>query len=153
MADEQTFTLRRARPDDVPRMIALIAGADLPPLFVEEFLGGFVAVEQDGEVAGCGGLEVYEDCGVIRSVVVDESARGFGLGRRLAEMLMDDARARGITDIYLFTADAWDFWWRLGFEDVTYEDWNEPARACWQYQFLSQNRHLMPDIHTMWRKA
>ena len=146
-------TFRPACAADVPRMVELIAGANLPPAFVEEYLDGFIAAERDGEIIACGGVEMYEDSAVIRSVVVDEAAQGLGLGRRLAELLMAHARDAGAVDLYLFTADALPFWQQAGFAEVTLEEWREAPRACWQYQFISQNRSIMPDIHTMWRKA
>jgi N-acetylglutamate synthase-like GNAT family acetyltransferase len=89
---------------------------------------------------------------VIRSVVVDPAARGQGIGVTIAERLIAAARIAGATDLYLFTEQAHPFWLRLGFADVTFEDWKAPARANWQYQFLSQNRTLVPDLHTMWRR-
>jgi N-acetylglutamate synthase-like GNAT family acetyltransferase len=152
--DPESARLRRAAAADVPRMVELIAGANLPPLFVEEYLAGFLVAESGETVIACGGLEMYGDCGVIRSVVVDERARGQGLGLRIAETLMDDARQTGATDLYLFTMDAWPFWRRLGFADVTFEEWKNPARACWQYRLLEENRDMIPEgIHTMWRTA
>ena len=147
------ITFRPARAEDVPHMVALISGANLPPLFIEEYLDGFIAAECDGRMIACGGVEMYEDCAVIRSVVVDEAERGLGLGGRLAEMLMAHACDAGATDLYLFTADALPFWQHYGFAEVTLDDWREPARACWQYQFISQYHDQMPDVHTMWRKA
>lgn len=152
-APTANVTFRAAGATDVPRMVELIAGAHLPPLFVEEFLEGFIAAERGGEIVACGGVEMYGDCAVIRSVVVDEAGRGLGLGGRLAEMLMAHARDAGATDLYLFTADALPFWQHYGFVEVALEDWRDAPRACWQYQFISQNRNLMPDVHTMWRKA
>ncbi len=146
-------TFRMAIEADVQRMTALIAAAALPAVFITEFLEGFVVAERDGEVVACGGVEQYEACAVIRSVVVDPAARGRGIGLEIAAMLMEMARSARASDVYLFTAEAHAFWSRLGFVDVAYEDWREPARACWQYQFLSQNRQMVPDIHTMWRQA
>lgn len=148
-ASEVTF--RPATPADVPRLTELIAGADLPPIFIEEFLDGFIAAERASAVIACGGVEVYGDCAVIRSVVVDAGARGLGLGGELAGRLMALARSAGATDLYLFTGDARPFWKHYGFVDVTFEQWKEPARASWQYQFLSQNREMVGEIHTMWR--
>ena len=146
-------TFRAARPGDIPRMVDLISAAELPAAFIAEFLGGFVVAEREGAVIACGGIEKYESCAVIRSVVVDPAARGAGIGLEIAMRLMDAAQAAGATDLYLFTAEAHAFWRRLGFIDVGFEEWEEPARACWQYQFLSQNRTIVPDIHTMWRRA
>ena len=146
-------TFRPATTEDIPRMVDLISSAELPAAFIAEFLDGFVVAERDGAVVACGGIETYESCAVIRSVVVDPPAQGSGIGVEIARRLMDAARAAGATDLYLFTAEAHAFWLRLGFIDVTFEEWKDPARACWQYQFLSQNRTIVPDIHTMWRRA
>jgi amino-acid N-acetyltransferase len=134
-------------------MAELIAAAHLPPLFIEEYLDGFVTADRAGEVIACGGVELHGDSAVIRSVVVDEAGRGLGLGGKLAEMLMANACGAGAQDLYLFTADALPFWQHLGFVEVAFEDWKDAPRACWQYQFLSQNRDVVPDVHTMWRKA
>ena len=146
-------TFRSAHARDVPRMAELIAAAHLPPLFIEEYLDGFIAAQQGDDLIACGGIEIYDDCGVIRSVVVDESGRGLGLGGRLAELLMEKGRTAGVTDLFLFTADALPFWLHYDFVEVTCDAWKDPARASWQYQFISQNSDLIPEVHTMWRKA
>jgi N-acetylglutamate synthase-like GNAT family acetyltransferase len=150
---DTSVDFRPARAADVPRMVELIAGAHLPPLFIEEYLDGFIAAEQDGRLIACGGVEMYGDCGVIRSVVVDEAARGLGLGGKIAELLMAMGRAAGAADFYLFTGDALPFWAGYGFIEVTFADWKAAPRVSWQYQFVSQNHELIPDVHTMWRKA
>lgn len=147
--DRAACRYRRARPDDMPRMAALIASANLPPLFLEEFLGGFVAADCRGEIAGVGGLEIYGETGVIRSVVVDERARDWGLGRAMSELLIADARSAGAAMLYLFTAEALAFWQHLGFEEIALDDWPPEARECWQWQFVSRHRAAMADVHTM----
>ena len=147
---ESETTFRPATLADVPRMAQLIAAAELPPIFIEEFIDGFLAADVAGQVGACGGVEIYDDCAVIRSVVVDPSARGQGLGGELAERLIVLARTRGAGDVYLFTMDAWEFWKRCGFTDVALDEWREPARACWQYQFISQSPEMAAKIHTMW---
>ena len=154
-ADTTRIAMRRAREDDVPRIVELIASAHLPPLFVPEYLSGFVVAEQDGEVVACGGLEMFGACGVIRSVVVDERLRGSGLGKRLWQLLEADARKARATDLYLFTGDAHDFWLRLGFADKALDEWKPEVRINWQYQFVSQNSDLFGDDPplSMWRAA
>jgi amino-acid N-acetyltransferase len=145
--------LRAARPDDIPALAEMIEQANLPPMFIEEFLDGFIVGERAGEIVSCGGLEMYGTSAVIRSVVVSPTARGTGLGGRIARGLLDRARAAGATDAYLFTMDAWEFWKHLGFVDVAFEEWREEPRECWQYVVVSQNRELemFAPVHTMWR--
>src|SRR5436853_580913 len=120
MTAASNIVFRPARANDLPRMVELIAGANLPPLFISEYLDGFIAADRDGETIACGGVEIYGDGAVIRSVVVDQSARGLGLGGRLAEMLIERARDADATDIYLFTADALPFWQHYGFVEVSF---------------------------------
>ncbi|MDE3094646.1 MAG: GNAT family N-acetyltransferase [Chloroflexota bacterium] len=147
--------VRRATTADVAGMAALIASAGLPPLFIEEHLDGFLLVERDGARLACGGVELYGNCAVLRSVVVAEEARGRGLGRRLADALIARARAGGVTELYLFTQDAHAFWQHLGFADVALDDWAQPARASWQYRFISVSRNTdtFAGIHSMRRAA
>ncbi|MEX2245448.1 MAG: GNAT family N-acetyltransferase [Dehalococcoidia bacterium] len=151
--DPARCVVRRGRAADIPRFAELMLRADLPPLFIEEFVEGFAAIEHEGTVIACGGLEIYGDCGVIRSIVVDEAARGTGLGRRIAEVLMEDARLAGASDVYLFTVDAWPFWKHLGFVDLPIAEWREPPRASWQYSVIERYGEVFEAIHSMWRRV
>ena len=145
---------RRGRAGDVPALAQLIAAGELPPLFIEEFVEGFVVVEHEGEIVGCGGLEVYDDAsGVIRSVVVDERVRGMRIGEKVARLLTEDALAAGIEDLYLFTMHAHPFWQRLGYVDVSLDAWKQAPRVCWQYQFLSRYPEASRDVFVMWRRV
>jgi amino-acid N-acetyltransferase len=144
---------RRGRASDIPEFVRLIIAGELPPLFIDDFVEGFVVVEHEGTIVGCGGLEIYDRSGVIRSVVVDERARGQHIGERMAELLMEEARSAGLTDVYLFTMHAHNFWLRFGFIDQSLDAWNAPARACWQYQFAAQYPAAMADVYPMWRRV
>jgi amino-acid N-acetyltransferase len=143
---------RRGRVEDAPALAQLIVAGELPPFFIEEFAQGFVVVEHADEIVGCGGLEVYdENCGVIRSVVVDERARGKGIGEKIDRLLTEDALAAGITDLYLFTMHAHPFWLRLGYVDVPLDAWKQAPRVSWQYQFISRYPDASRDVFVMWR--
>lgn len=149
--DPAACRYRRGRKEDIPHFTRLCIAGDLPPMFIEEFVQGFVAVRHGDDVVGCGGLEVYEDCGVIRSVVVDERARGHGVARHIAALLTDDARAASVRQLYLFTMQAYTFWRGLGFEDAPLELWKAPARASWQYTFISQHPEAATGVRSMSR--
>jgi len=148
--------IRRGRAGDVEALAALIAEANLPPLFIEEYVEGFAVAEQDGRIIAAGGLEVYGKAGAfIRSVAVAPEGRGLGLGREIAELLCEDAHASGVHDIYLFTQDAWFFWQHLGFVDIPMDAWPPATRVCWQYRFLIEHPAFMRSlgVHSMWRRA
>lgn len=83
----------------------------------------FVA-ELDGKIAGCGGLTWYNvpskgRVGWIEEIVVDESARGQGLGRALMEKLIAVAQDQGCAVLKLTTGNpvAKKLYEHLGFED------------------------------------
>jgi amino-acid N-acetyltransferase len=151
--DPAACNYRRGAPGDEQRFAELIVHGELPPLFIAEFIRGFVAAEHGGDVIGCGGLELYGRCGVIRSVVVQDSARNKGIGERMAQLLMEDAQAFGATDIYLFTMHARRFWERLGFRELPLERWEQAPRICWQYQFVSEHPEASSGVVAMWRAA
>jgi N-acetylglutamate synthase-like GNAT family acetyltransferase len=60
-------------------------------------------VERDGEFAGCLGLTDEGDSGAVRWFVLDPSVRGRGLGRRLLDELISEARELGFERLRLET--------------------------------------------------
>ena len=147
------ITFRRGIDADVPELVRVISEAKLPPIFVEEFIGGFVIAEKDGRIITAGGMEVYETAGFLRSIAVDKDARGLGLGRRIADLLRADAQASGIEHLFLFTQDAYTFWKHVGFVDIAVDAWPKASQVCWQYRYVVANIDLMRAIgvHSMWR--
>jgi amino-acid N-acetyltransferase len=86
-----------------------------------------VAVDEDDRPIGCGALRVYsEDLAEICSLAVDRPYQGFGVGRRLVEHLIADARACGIRTVFALTLSP-DFFGRLGFGNVSKADF--PAKV------------------------
>ena len=140
---------RRGTPEDIPALASLIVAGELPPLFLEPFIDGFLVIEHEGAAVGAGGVEFYGQDAVIRSVVVDPAARGIGLGLEIARLLEDDALTSGARDIYLFTLHAWPFWLKLGYVDLPLSEWPEPVRENWQYQFVAQYPDAARDVHPM----
>ncbi|CAB4944769.1 unannotated protein [freshwater metagenome] len=76
---------------------------DLVGLFerVQEFM---VAVDAQGHVVGAGGLHVmWEDLAEIRSLIVDQSTRGQGVGHMLVDALIEKAKGFGVQRIFCLT--------------------------------------------------
>jgi len=131
-------TLRPAAADDLPAIIALLDANHLPTIELEDHLDHVVVAEAEGRVVGCGGLEVYPDCdaGLVRSMAVEEVLRGSGLGARILDWVSEHARSLGISQLFLFTVNARDFYARFGFQDATLDDFPKPARRSAQYRFV-----------------
>ena len=115
-------TIRKATPDDAGQVVDLLLSAGLPLGGVDEHFGTFVVAEQGEEIVGAAGLEVHEDGGLLRSLVVAPTARHLGLGVALTEQIVRDARAAKLPALYLLTTTAADLFTRLGFERVARDE-------------------------------
>lgn len=81
----------------------------------------------EGQVAGCCGLRPldtvdYPNAAEMKRLFVRKAFRGFGLGRQLAEAILDAARQIGYSSVLLDTLDDMEaaraLYEDLGFEDV-----------------------------------
>ncbi|MDR7186933.1 putative acetyltransferase [Microbacterium trichothecenolyticum] len=64
----------------------------------------------DGELAGVGALKALDaDRGEIKSMRADDRFRGTGVGRALLRHIVEDARRRGMSSLWLETGTTEDF--------------------------------------------
>jgi N-acetylglutamate synthase-like GNAT family acetyltransferase len=68
-----------------------------------------------GVAIGYAGIEARGAEALLRSVVVDEAARGRNHGRRMVKAVVQRAAERGVRRLWLLTIDASDFFARMGF--------------------------------------
>ena len=86
-----------------------------------QFVRDFAVISVEGEVIGCGALHVvWEDIGEIRSLAVVEGWHGMGLGRRLVQSLLSDARDLGLPKVFALTYKQ-GFFQHMGFHLVPHE--------------------------------
>ena len=98
---------------------------DLTSDMLKNFL---VARREDGSVIGAIGVEAYQDMGLLRSLVIDPSCRGKGLGKQLVDELQSFAQGKRIKTLFLLTTGAADFFKKLGYR-VTRRDLVPPSVA------------------------
>jgi amino-acid N-acetyltransferase len=122
-------TVRPARLGDMRQVEALInrfARSNLMlPKTGEQLNRNFrefvVAVDAEERVVGCAALRVYnETLAEVASLAVDESAHGQGVGRKLVERILQEARALGLETVFALTLQEL-FFHRLGFRTVQKE--------------------------------
>lgn len=88
-----------------------------------------VFAEISGAAVGCGGLCLYREmpspdnpsgrCAYLMNIYTKEKYRGHGVGKAVAEYLINRAKARNITKIYLeATAEGRPMYESLGFRDM-----------------------------------
>lgn len=111
-------TLRRADGGDLAYVEGLLADEGLPTRDVRSSPGRFYVAQADGDRVGVGGLELYDTDGLVRSVVVEPSARANGYGTALCGALEAEACDAGVETVYLLTTTAADFFAARGYVDV-----------------------------------
>ncbi|MBS1510928.1 MAG: GNAT family N-acetyltransferase [Bacteroidetes bacterium] len=91
----------------------------------------------DGEtVIGTAGLEIFEDCALLRSVSVNQEQQGKGYGKFLNETLEQYAKESGINCMYLLTTTAKDFFDRQGYCVITREEAPTAIKATAEFSSL-----------------
>jgi ribosomal protein S18 acetylase RimI-like enzyme len=89
--------------------------------------GALLIARVDGELAGCCALRPldtadYPNAAEMKRLYVRKAFRGFGLGRRLAEAILDAARQAGYASVLLDTLDDMEaaraLYAELGFEEI-----------------------------------
>jgi amino-acid N-acetyltransferase len=78
----------------------------------------FVVGELDGVVVGCGAVHVmWEDLAEVRTVAVDPSWRGTGVGSVMLQHLVARARDLGVKRVFCLTFET-EFFGRHGFVEI-----------------------------------
>ncbi|MFM0508542.1 arsenic resistance N-acetyltransferase ArsN2 [Paraburkholderia sp. RL17-373-BIF-A] len=113
--------IRTARPEDLDAIRVLLTENALPSSDIShELLRDFAVMEGDGGfVVGSVGLERHDANALLRSLAVAQTVRNAGLGGRLLAHVEGLARDRGISELWLLTTAASDFFRRKGYVDVT----------------------------------
>ncbi|MHA2230972.1 MAG: arsenic resistance N-acetyltransferase ArsN2 [Candidatus Hodarchaeales archaeon] len=116
--DEFEVKLQEATENNLPLIEKLLRNNDLPyediPSKIDCLFLGYVS----SRFVGIGGLEIHGNYGLLRSLVIAETARGRGYGKGLGDKLIDYAGEKGISEIYLLTTTAESFFANRGFKIV-----------------------------------
>jgi amino-acid N-acetyltransferase len=128
------IALRRAESADLPAVLALLERANLPAAGVPEALAQFMVAESEQQIVGVAGLEIYGHSALLRSVAVEESWRGSGVGRLLIEQALSETRERGINDVFLLTTTAEHYFPRFGFTCVSRDCVADEVRASAEFK-------------------
>jgi amino-acid N-acetyltransferase len=122
------YLVRPARTRDVRSIRRLVDAnvesgrlLDKATVTLYEDIQEFVVADRasDGQMVGCGALHVmWEDLAEIRTIAVQESCQGEGVGQQIVETLLARARELGVRRVFVLTF-AVKFFGRLGFEEIS----------------------------------
>ncbi len=121
--------IRKARVGDVPAIKELIDAYAAKNIILQRSLSDiyenlrsfFVYVTPEGEVLGCCALHIiWKDLGEIRSLAVKESVTGEGVGSKLLDAALKEAKDLGLERVFTLTLTP-EFFKQHGFREVAKE--------------------------------
>jgi amino-acid N-acetyltransferase len=107
--------IKKAENSQRDAIVALLLQEKLPVEDLPASLDNFLVAMVDEKIAGVIGIEFYQDCGLLRSMVVDKEYRNNHIASYLVNRLEEFARNSGITCIYLLTETAPQYFQNKGY--------------------------------------
>ena len=95
-----------------------------------ETLRDFVVAEDNGKIVGVGALHlIWDSLAEVRALAVSPEVTKSGIGKRIVELLIEEAKAVGVTTVFALTYQT-GFFAKLGFterpkETLSHKVWKE----------------------------
>jgi amino-acid N-acetyltransferase len=129
--------IRRARPADLPAVLALLEGARLPTADIAGIDQPQIWVlEERGAIVGAIALERYGSEALMRSLVVAPEYRKRGFGRELVALVEESARQDRINQLVLLTETAEPLFRSLGYNTLDRRHVSERLRQSGEFRSL-----------------
>jgi len=123
-------------PEKVADIEALLQLCELPfedcQLQVDNFAGILVA----GKLVATGALQYEGSVALLRSIAVHPNSRGRGLAGTMIRYLLEQARTRGVKQLYILTETAESYFARYEFYPILRESAPASIQATRQFQSL-----------------
>jgi amino-acid N-acetyltransferase len=113
------MSIENVRPEDRPAIVRLLSDNGLPTDGLPANSENVLVARLGDRVVASAALEIYPDGALLRSVAVEGTQRGSGIGHRIVRAALDLARQRGTESVYLLTTTAETFFPRFGFRRIT----------------------------------
>jgi len=141
--DSLTVSLGMAQTEELPKILALVETCGLPKEGLADHLSTILVARKGKQIVGCAGLELYQDYALLRSVAVDPSFRHRGIGQRLVRASLDLANLHQVTNLYLLTETASEFFFKLGFRNTLRSDVPQKAQGSIEFTTLCPDTSLV----------
>jgi amino-acid N-acetyltransferase len=126
--------MRSASAEDLSAVLELLEVAKLPTAGVSDHIQNFMLEIEHNRLLGCAGLEVHGQIGLLRSVVVNANERSNGIGSSLVNAILENAREKRLSSIFLLTQTAEHYFPRFGFKQVSRSQIPESLQASEELQ-------------------
>lgn len=131
-----SIALQRAENFYIPTIEKILQKENLPYQDVNAENIKFFMAFGDNEFVGIVGLENYSDVALLRSMVVFDNFKKKGFGRKIVNYVLEEAKAKGIKEIFILTTTAKDFFERLGFEVIERERVSNDIKSTTEFTSL-----------------
>jgi amino-acid N-acetyltransferase len=143
----KNISVEPANPSDLPAILNLLEQSHLPQAGIGDHLATAVVARAGHEVIGCAALEMYGPAALLRSVAVAPAYRGQGLGQRVTEAALRLAQYQGVSQLYLLTETAGDFFPKFGFRPVDRSQVSPAVRNSVEFTSLCPDSALAMELH------
>jgi len=92
--------------------------------------------EENSEVIGVGGLEIFDDLALLRSVAIKKERQSKGFGKEIVHYIEEAAKKSGIGSLYLLTNTAPVFFEAIGYLRINRDDFAESLKQTAQFSGL-----------------
>jgi N-acetylglutamate synthase-like GNAT family acetyltransferase len=109
--------MQEAKHSDLSEIKTLLQINGLPADDINEEIT-FYIIRENGRIIGVGGLETAGEDVLMRSIAISDRFKNKGLGARITQLLIENAKIAGYSSIYLLTLTAEKFFPRFGFVEI-----------------------------------
>src|ERR1700730_4759263 len=133
--------------EEIPRLLK-DAGLTLEGINNCEF---WVAKNARNQTIGAVGLETWGNQGLLRSLVVEKTSRGKGIGRKLVLRIIKEAKKRDLQELFLITEAVKEYYQKLGFTLIDREMVQGPVLNSAEFRGAcletADVMHVLPQHH------
>jgi len=122
--------------DQRENIISILSAEKLPVDDLPEKLDNFLVAVENEKVIGVIGLEVYGYYGLLRSLAVPSEYRNKGIAEKLIYQLETLAVQKGITDLFMLTETAPEYFIRKGFQKITRDEVPEEVKQSSEFSHV-----------------
>ena len=131
--------IRKMERTDIPSVLSLMepfvqSGKLLPrtEAQIERALSDFLVYEVDGKVHAVASLHIYDKSQAeIAAVAVDDNFAHMGIGPKLIEYLLGEAKKQKIKSVFIMTTQTADWFEKLGFKADSINSIPEERKKLW----------------------
>ncbi|KAA3616857.1 MAG: GNAT family N-acetyltransferase [Calditrichaeota bacterium] len=127
---------RIAKPSDFENIAVLLKSSNLTTIGVKENIENFVILIYQKQIVGVAGYEVYGDKALLRSVAVEKRVQGNGFAKSLVKELISIINKGRLSDVYLLTETAPDFFRSFGFKEVSRDVVDEGIKSSEEFRSI-----------------